>query len=303
MSDKYIEKTFLYLVLLSVLLHAAAFWAVSKLPKEPPHPEEATIVDLKDIPDLPLPPPPALQPGPPKAAPPLTRQPRPVERPRLSPAPVLPRQPQQAPPQSETKSAKALPSKGLPAQPKADLGTPARPTGREEAPRRENAGREPSRGEGLFKPQRGKSDELARLFPSARGIQRIEENFRKKYEDAEQGDTRLMDTDDPNIGTFTRRFAIALRDRLNSIDRYEKKGVGMTVLNIRIGRDGMVEGTRILYTSGNAKLDELATKAASSASYVGPLPRRWEHDTLNLICSFVIREGGGISASWELTNQ
>ncbi|GFO58102.1 hypothetical protein GMST_04270 [Geomonas silvestris] len=301
MSDRNIEKSLLYLVLLSVLLHVAVFWAVSKLPKEPPHPEEATIVDLKDIPDLPLPPPPAAQPAPPKAVPPARREPRPAERPRIAPVPSLPRTAQQAPAPSESK--KALPSRGIPAQPKADLGIPARPTGREEAPRRESAGREPSRGEGLFKPQRGRSEELARLYPSTRGIQRIEENFRKKYEDAEQGDTRLMDTDDPNIGTFTRRFAIALRDRLNSIDRYERKGVGMTVLTIRIGRDGMVESTRILYTSGNAKLDELATKAANSASYVGPLPRKWDHETLNLICSFVIREGGGISASWELSNQ
>lgn len=300
MSERYIEKSFLYLVLVSVLLHLAVYGLVSLIPPEPKPPEEATMVDLKGLPDLPAPAP-GPKPGPPRSAAKAHREPVHQERPRqVAPEPRLAQIPQQAPPR--TAAEKVVPRSSVANPPKAQPDGLAHPLARPEtpAPGRESASRAPTRGEGLFRPQRGRSEELARLFPSARGIERIEDNFRKKYEDAEQGDTRLMDTDDPSIGTFTRRFALALRDRLNAIDRYEKKGVGMTVLNIRIGRDGTVENTKILYSSGNSKLDDLATRAAHSASYVGPLPRKWDHEELNLICSFVIREGGGISATWEL---
>jgi len=164
----------------------------------------------------------------------------------------------------------------------------------------ETGGKAPvTRGEGIFKPKTGEALDRSRLFPSAGKMAHIEESFRKKYLEAEQGDTRLMDTSDPDIGSFTHRYVIALRDRLNSIDRYERKGLGITVLNITIKRDGTIESTRILYSSGNVKLDELAMKASRTASYVGPLPSRWKHDELNLICSFVVQEGGLVSSQWE----
>ncbi|HEY4745435.1 MAG TPA: hypothetical protein VIH45_12295, partial [Desulfuromonadaceae bacterium] len=58
MSDRYIEKSFLWLLVVSLLLHVGVFTLLYYLPetKQPP-PKEPVFVDLQNIPDLkPLPP-------------------------------------------------------------------------------------------------------------------------------------------------------------------------------------------------------------------------------------------------------
>jgi periplasmic protein TonB len=294
MSDKYLEKTFLYLVLLSVLLHLAVYQLILLIPPPPQPPEKVTMVDLMNLPDAP---PASPEPG--RRALPLAKQPS------LPRQPLLPQALQEAAPKAQNRIERIVPSQSAPSQQsKAEIPYPKRAPGSQDSPLpREESGKQPARGEGLFKPQRGKPDELAKLFPTTRHMERIEESVRKEYENAERGDTRLMDTDDPTIGTFTRRFVVAVRDRLNAIDRHERKGVGATVVNVRINRDGSIENTSIIYSTGNQKLEELAVKALRSSSYIGPLPRRWEHDVLNLICSFTIQEGGGVSAQWELVDR
>jgi protein TonB len=294
MSDKYLEKTFLYLVLLSVLLHLAVYQLILLIPPQPQPPEKVTMVDLMNLPEAP-----PASPEPKRRALPLER------RPRLPLQPLLPQARREAAPQAESRIERIVPSRSVPnLQSTTETAKPTRLPGSPDSQLpREEGGKQAARGEGLFKPQRGKPDELAKLFPTTRHMERIEESVRKKYEDAERGDTRLMDTDDPTIGTFTRRFVVAVRDRLNAIDRHERKGVGSTVVNVRIKRDGSIENTSIIYSTGNQKLEELALKALRSSSYIGPLPRRWEHDVLNLICSFTIQEGGGVSAQWELVDR
>jgi protein TonB len=305
MSDKYLEKSFLYLILLSVLLHVAVYQLIALIPPEPQPAEKVTMVDLMGLPEPPpVQPKPKLQPLPPLPE----LKPRallPEQLRRLPRQPLLPQARQEAAPRAQNSIERIVPSRSVPNLPaKTETAAPARSQGSPDSPLpRDEGGKQAARGEGLFRPQRGKTDELAKLFPTTRHMERIEESVRKKYEDAERGDTRLMDTDDPTIGTFTRRFVIAVRDRLNAIDRHERKGVGATVVNVRISRDGTIENTTIIYSTGNQKLEELAVKALRSSSYIGPLPRRWEHDVLNLICSFTIQEGGGVSAQWELVDR
>jgi TonB family protein len=259
------------------------------------------MVDLMGLPELP---PVQQKPQPAPALPEPRSRALPLERlPRLPRQPLLPQARQEAAPPAQNKVERIVPNRSVPNVVSKEAAGPPRSPGVPESPlSRDEAGKHAVRGEGLFVPQRGRTDALAKLFPTTRHMERIEESVRKKYEDAERGDTRLMDTADPNIGTFTRRFVIAVRDRLNAIDRHERKGVGATVVNVRISRDGSIENTTILYSTGNQKLEELAVKALRSSSYIGPLPRRWEHEVLNLICSFTIQEGGGVSAQWELVD-
>ena len=56
MPDKFVEKSFLYLLGLSVLLHLAVYQVISLIP--PPKPsleQQATMVDLAELPELPPP--------------------------------------------------------------------------------------------------------------------------------------------------------------------------------------------------------------------------------------------------------
>jgi protein TonB len=284
MSDKNVEKSFLYLVTLSVLLHLTIFWLVTLIPPEKVKSEpEPTMVDLTELPE-----PPAKPPRP---------SARLAERPQRSASASAPKAPRTERPQEPAPANQLRPSRAE-ARP-ANPSTPNRMEQPGGAPL-ESGGKVPvTRGEGIFKPKSGEALDRSRLFPSAGKMAHLEESFRKKYLEEEQGDTRLMDTDDPDIGSFTRRYVIAVKDQLNAIDRYERKGLGMTVLNITIKRDGTIDGIRILYSSGNKQLDELATKASRTASYVGPLPKRWDHNVLNLICSFIVQEGGLVSTRWE----
>lgn len=296
MSEKYIEKSFLYLLFISLLLHLGFGTLLYLMPpdKAKPAQETTTMVELKDLPE-PAPEKPKPQPKPQLKRP--LQPTRPVAKaPILPPERLLPQARKEAAPKAENKTERILQSKrapNLPSKTEQQPQQPARSPGSPDSPvpSPEVAGKEAVRGEGLFKPQRGQRNELAKLFPSAGKMSRIEENFRKKYLDTERGDTRLMDTDDPDIGSFTRRYVIAVTDRLNTIDSRERKGLGTTILKVTINRDGSIGGISVLYSTGNRALDDLAIRASRTAGYVGPLPRRWAYDVLNMICSFTIQEG------------
>ncbi|MBJ6725100.1 energy transducer TonB family protein [Geomesophilobacter sediminis] len=359
MSDKHIEKSLLYLVFLSIVLHVAAYSVFSLLPPEKPKvPKDATMIELTDLPP-PLPnakdlkakeqpkPKPEPKPEPPKPKPkpkpepppkpkvlPKPEPPKPLPKPLPLPKPVtlpkpqavkpppplvrpkppapqrtlppqkqLPQSTREAAPKAFNKSERTVESKNAPnVRGKTEAPKAARTPGRSDSPFRmsENGGKEISRGEGLLRPQRGEQRELAKLFPSARHLANLEEGYRKRYEEAEQGDTRLMDTDDPTIGTFAYRFRNLLRDRLNAITPWNLGiGKGITILTITFNREGNVVDIRQLESSGNRVLDELAATASRTAGYPGPLPRKWEHDQLNLIFVFRVGEGGVITNRWE----
>ena len=305
MSDKYIEKTFLYLVLLSILLHVVVFGVVSLLPPEPQLvSKEPTMVELQDLPEPPPakpkpepepePQPGQKQPNRQKKAPPLKRRLLPPEQSLTANKEAAPEANSKIERIVQGKNAPNLPGKPLPNQ------QAARSLGKSDSEFRtqDKEGREAARGEGFFRPQQGIRNDLAKLFPSTRNMERREEDLRKKYLDAERGDTRLMDTDDPDIGVFAHRYKVALTERLNAIDPMIRKGLGRTVLKVTIKRDGTVADIKILYSTGNEALDDLAIKASSTASYVGPLPKKWAHDELNMICAFTVEEGI-VATKWE----
>ena len=282
MSDKNIEKSFLYLILLSILFHVAAYSLLSLIPPDPQRlPKETTMVELKDLPD----PPPAVRPKPKSTPVPMVRTPM------LPPEKALPQARKEAAPKAEDKIDRiSHGKKNLDLPRKADPIPPvAKSPGKTEAISRasENERTEIRRGEGLLKPRTGEKIELSRLFPSARNMESSEENYRKKYRDAEQGDTRMIDTDDPLIGVFSHRLLVAAQ---NSVDLEASKrdviGAGVGVMMVTVNRDGTIEDIKILESSRNRTIDEFFVTAVKKAGYVGPLPKKWPHEKFRVIWVF-----------------
>lgn len=302
MSYRRLEKSLLYPILLSTLAHAGIAAVIYLMPPPPPEKQEqVTMVDLQDFPILP----------PPRPEPEPLRRPEPrpvpaVASPRLPTRVPLPKAPVEAAPKAENKTERIVETKSAPnakGKPEADQ-QPARSAGRTDSVLRtaEKGGKEAVRGEGVFRPQTGERMDLAKLFPTAKSMTRLEDNLRKKYEREERGDTRLMDSDDPTILVFNSRFKRALRDRLNSMDS-TRIGVGRTIISITFERDGSVSKVRILESSGNSVLDELTTRASRNAGFVGPLPKAWQHEQYNMICAFTANVAtGSVSARWYLTD-
>ena len=300
MSDKYVEKNFLYLLTLSLLCHLAAYLVIASLPQQQvPKPQEMTMVDLMD---LPVPPPPvkpkpeAPKPRPiPKAAPKPVPKPVPLAQPKqhmLPPDVALPSAAKEAAPKAEHKTERIVEKSAPNVRDKAETKPQAaRSPGKADSVFRspEKGGSEAQRGEGLLKPHAGEKIELAKLFPSAKNMAALEESYRKKYRDAEQGDTRMIDTRDPLVAVYTKRLLDAANNSLDmeSSKRalYERGAVG--VLMVTVKRDGSIEEVSMLESTRSKALDDLVISSIYKAGYIGPVPKKWPHEKLRLIWIYI----------------
>ncbi|UFS70381.1 energy transducer TonB [Geomonas sp. RF6] len=299
MSDKYVEKTFLYLLALSILLHVAGYFVFSRMETAKPEvKDEPMMVDLSTIPDIPPAPLQAQKEPPLPESPPVPKAPAPEKSP--VPTPKLaeridnpPPLPASRAPQREAKIAPRVTT------PEADRGTAGKQQGGKPPAVSEDGIRPPDadarRGTGgndIFRVRKGegKGDEigLSKLFPSQKRLASLEEGYRKKYEGAEQGDTRMMDTDDPTIAVYSHRLLVAANDSLKVLARRTAShGAGVGVLQVTIRRDGSIESVKMVETTRSAALDNLALTAVRETGYVGPLPKKWQHEKLNLLWIFV----------------
>jgi protein TonB len=264
-TDKYIEKTFLYLLAFSILLHAALFALVIYLPEEKKKPatSEPIMIDLQDLP-------------PSKISP--RRQEKEVKR----KAEERRRVAREIAPRGEMQREKLFPS---PTQPQ--------PQGREMAPKQSERGIAPvpeePRGESLLKPREQKPVDLARLFPSAEKMARLEDSYRKKYSpEVEEGDTRFLNTDDIQFGSFLRRFETAVY----GVWRYPQEAVrmgieGVTPVRITFNRKGEIQKVEILEGgSGSKILDDEVRRTLRDIGPIGSFPKGYDKDTFNLIAFF-----------------
>jgi len=269
MSDRYIEKAFLYLVALSLLLHAAVFAVIALLPEEKKPPQkEPLMVDLQD-----LPPPLKAQP---KENAPTKRQ---AEERRRVPRETAPRGEREierlAPPPQRTPPSRPQPRSGevQETQP-AEKGT---------APLRESR-----EGEGILKPRERQAPDIARLYPSADRMARLEESFRKKYgQEVEEGETRFLNTDDIQFGSFLRRFETAVYGVWRYPAEAVKMGIeGVTPVRITFNRKGEIEKYEILQSSGSRILDEEVRRTLRALGPIGGFPKGYDKETFNLIAFF-----------------
>lgn len=284
MSDRYVEKSFLYLVALSLLLHAGLFALIILFPQaKPVLRQEPIMVDLEDIPDLRQTPAPA-DPG--------REARRHAEQPRRVTRETAPKG------EGERDRVAALPpdARSMPQRPSAPSQSVPQPYRGEEAGPSTESGRtgeipakEAPRSGGILKPRSPEgAPDLAQLMPSAQRLAKIEESYRKKYrDDVAEGDTKFLDTDDIQFGSFLRRFENAIYGVWRYPQEAARLGIeGVTPVKITFNSSGAIVKYEILQSSGSRILDDEVLRTLRLVGPVGPFPRGYNRDEFHLIAFF-----------------
>lgn len=272
MHDRYIEKSLLYLVVISLLLHAGVFAVLHYLP-EPRReaPKEPVFVDLQQAPQIRQP----LQPSQKETrrrSDRRVRVPRETapkgDSPRESPPPVRQTRPHTG--QSATVPARpSVPEQGTSAPPPVDPGSSA---------------------SGLLRPrtQSSRQSPQPQLFPGADRLAKLEESYRRKFEsDIAEGDTRFLNSDDILFGSFLRRFEGAVYGVWRYPQEAAMRGIeGITPVRITFNRRGEITGIRQLESSGARILDEEVLRTLRAIGPVGGFPKGYDKDEFHLIAFF-----------------
>jgi periplasmic protein TonB len=265
MSDKSIEKTFLYLLAASLLLHGAIFALFILLPEEKKvFQPEPYMVELRDLPEQQ------------KSTPAEEKE---VKRLAEKRERVL----KEMAPRGERERDKSAPppSLAVPLQRPDEKRAP--PAEREEVPLQE-----PPRGESVFKPKASEPPDISKLFPSPGKMAKLEESYRKKYApELEVGETKFLNTDDILFGSFLRRFETAVYGVWRYPQEAARQGIeGVTPVRITFNRKGEIEHIELLESSGSKILDEEVVRTLRQIGRVGSFPRSYTKDTFNLIAFF-----------------
>jgi len=277
MAENSVEKSLLYFVLCSVLLHGAMLVVLLNLPPgSPAPPPEPLMVDLQDIPTLP----PARE-----KLPPVSRK---AEEYRRVPQEIAP---------------KGLQQRELPVSPPQPGSAPQAiqpgpPTARPSQPTDYPAERSPR--DELFRAKKGERPaESVNLYPSAEKMARLEESYRKKYgPEVAEGQASFLNTDDILFGSFLRRFENAVYGVWRYPAEAAKMGIeGVTPVRITFNRRGEIVGKELLQSSGSKILDDEVMRTLSQVGAIGSLPRGYDKETFNLIAFFHYGIVGGVRRS------
>jgi protein TonB len=266
MADRYIEKSFLYLLVFSLLLHVGAGVLLYYLPQDRPKPKEPVFIDLQQVPDL-------------KAQPP-----RQQETHRQSERRV--RVPQETAPRGRDAIDNAVP----PQVRRPPAPQQARP--REPSPTipRETPVTPGSSASALLKPKTPATQQplQPQLFPSANRMAKLEESYRRKFEDEiAEGETRFLNSDDILFGSFLRRFETAVYGVWRYPQEAAMKGIeGITPVRISFNRRGEITGVRLLESSGAKVLDDEVFRTLKLIGPVGGFPKGYDKEEFHLIAFF-----------------
>lgn len=275
MSDRFVEKSFLYLLVFSLLAHLGAFALLLYLPAgKPPPPKEPVFVDLQQIPETRLPPTPSQhevrRKGERRVRVPREAAPRGtdlVDRGRRPASPAAPSRPFPTP--------SPVPSPAP--RPGGEAGLEAPPSERSPV-------------SGLLKPRApaGKVPGKAQLFPGAGSMARLEESYRRKFEkDIAEGDTKFLNSDDIQFGSFLRRFENSVYGVWRYPAEAARNGVqGITPVRITFNRRGEVVHVDLLESSGAKVLDDEVLRTLKAIGPVGGFPRGYDKDEFHLIAFF-----------------
>jgi periplasmic protein TonB len=273
MSDRYIEKSFLYLLCISLLLHLAVFAGLYFFPEPPPAPpKEPVFIDLQQMPE--------------PIQPPEQRQ---QETARRSEQRV--RVPRESAPRGDApKDTQALQRQTVPA--------PEQKPAPAEKPSRQSptvTGQQPvtpgSSAASLLKPKQQTArltPPVQQLFPGANRLAQLEDSYRHKFENnIAEGDTRFLNSDDIVFGSFLRRFEGAVYGVWRYPQEAAMKGIeGITPVRITFNRRGEIINIQQLESSGARILDEEVIRTLRAIGPVGGFPRGYDKDEFHLIAFF-----------------
>jgi len=278
-SDNYIEKMFLYLLMLSIVLHIAGFVALYFWPKEQKQQvSEPAFIDLQDMPQLKSP---ESSKQPEKARPSDQRR-RVVKEsaPKFIPVP-----PVSQPAKSIRQSARQQASR--PAGPPGSAGAvgPSTKSFEPGISASELLNRKPQ-----TQPQAGGGGVKTQpnLMPSASRMAKLEESYRRRFsDDIDEGTTKFLNTDDIQFGSFLRRFETAVYGVWRYPQEAAMSGVeGVTPIRITFNKNGEIVRVKLLESSGSRILDDEVFRTLRMIGPMGNLPKAYGKDEFNLIAFF-----------------
>ena len=272
MSDKFIEKKFLYLIIVSLLLHLGVFAGLYYFPpttEEPP--KEPVFIDLQQVPELK--PPEKLRKETRRRSDQQVRVPREVAPRSDAQKDVLSLSKQKTPPvkRQRPKTSKTITQSSQDApEPRIDPGFSASSLLR---PKDQPAPQTPN---------------VAQFFPGAGRLAKLEESYRRKFEsDIAEGDTRFLNSDDIVFGSFLRRFEGAVYGVWRYPQEAAAKGIeGITPVRITFNRRGEITNIKQLESSGARILDEEVLRTLRAIGPVGGFPKGYDKDEFHLIAFF-----------------
>ncbi|HPX61134.1 MAG TPA: TonB family protein [Deltaproteobacteria bacterium] len=262
-SDRFIEKSFVYLLVFSVLLHIAVFALVVYLPAGQPQLTTAPVfIDIKDMPVL-------------KAQPQIRREAsRKAEKRVRVPRETAPRGSDAVDwgrrPSGPRRAGPASPGDGPAAS------GPASPVS------------------GLLKSRSQVASEQrlaqarSRTAPSSSRLAGLEETYRRKYaKEVAEGSTRFLNTDDDLFGSFLTRFKSAVYLYWRYPDEAVRLGLeGTTPVKITFNRKGEITKVQVLQSSGYKILDDEVVRTLRQLGPMGAFPKGYAKDEFNLIGLF-----------------
>jgi protein TonB len=268
MADSSVEKIFLYLIGLSLLLHIALFALFYYLPDaKPPLKQEPYMVDLREMPEIP--------PAPPRQdeAKRLSEQRRRVER--------------ETAPKGTREIDRPKPPPAQPGRPEILAAKPAQQPARPHPELGDLPGAEQPSAQDFFKPDRKKT-QMAKLFPSAGTMAQLEESYRKRFEaDVAEGNTNFLNTDDIQFGSFLRRFETAVYGVWRYPAEAARLGVeGVVPVRITFNRKGEIERVEVLESSRSRILDDEVLRTLHALGPIGGFPRNYTKEQFHLIAFF-----------------
>ena len=275
MSDTTVEKTFLYLLALSLMLHTGVFALLYYLPDaRPPKPKDPVFIDLQQMPEMPA-----------------SQQPRQQETERKSERRVRVER-EMAPRGLDARDSHAPPASApqvrKPQQSQQQTTQQTLP--RESPDRIETTVTPGSSASSLLKPRTPSSSQASQpqLFPGASRMAKLEESYRKKFEnDIAEGDTRFLNSDDIQFGSFLRRFENAVYGVWRYPREAAMKGIeGITPVRITFNRKGEIVGAKLLESSGEKILDEEVFRTLKMIGPMGGFPKGYDKDEFHLIAFF-----------------
>ena len=143
---------------------------------------------------------------------------------------------------------------------------------------------------GLLRPHRQTAQQRPQpqLFPGANRMAKLEDSYRHKFEkDVDEGDTRFLNSDDIQFGSFLRRFETAVYGVWRYPSEAANKGIeGITPVKITFNRRGEIVHVQLLETSGSRILDDEVLRTLKEVGPVGAFPKGYDKDEFHLIAFF-----------------
>jgi protein TonB len=103
----------------------------------------------------------------------------------------------------------------------------------------------------------------------------------------EEGETKFLNTDDIQFGSFLRRFETAVYGVWSYPQEAARLGIeGMTPVRITFNRKGEIEHVELIESSGSDILDNEVLRTLHNIGRVGSLPKGYTKDKFYLIAFF-----------------